>query len=712
MARDLDALAELKSEIDRQIDPANEVRDDATAALRSIRRDQERVRERILGSLERVKRSLDSPGSDPVVTLRNDRYVIGVRRDRMGELRGVIHGRSGSGVSVYFEPAHVVPLNNELAELRSAEDEEIRRILTLLTAAIRARLGELRQNERILAELDAFYACGKLSRDLQAVPGQLSEDGSVVIRKGRHPLLEMSHAEIARRSGSRTRVTVPLDLTLGGDSARILVITGPNTGGKTVALKTVGLFVLMHQAGLHVPAAEGTRFPILRDVFADIGDEQSIEASLSTFSSHMRNVIEVLKEADDKTLVLLDELGVGTDPDEGIALAKAILRELARAGAPTIVTTHYSSLKIFAHDEPGMENASLEFDRERLSPTYRFLQGVPGSSEALSIATRLGFPSHLVEEARDSLGPDRGAAENFLRDLQERLKKLEIDEALLAEERAGVRDSQRKVEERLARAREERAAVKREALAEARALIEGARSQLAEILETARGDAAGKGGDRARTRLGELSRTLEGEEDRAREAAREPSRPARPEEIEEGARVAIPKMGWNGVVIGPVGSNGRVPVQVGSLRVEVPVSSLELREAARAVNGSSPRKAATPPREAHSPSLGFPGGSGSTRAASPESASRPVAFVPPEMDVKTEIDLRGRTVEEAVSEIDRAIDGLVIAGGSFVRIIHGKGTGALRVAIGEHLKNDARIASFRLGDPAEGGAGVTIAVLK
>ncbi|GJM45191.1 MAG: endonuclease MutS2 [Gemmatimonadota bacterium] len=668
-ARGLDPRAELREELDRSVNADGEVLDGASPALRRIRRQQEQTREKVRGALQKIVRSLTAAGGEPVVTLRNDRYVIGVRRDRVGALGGVVHGQSGSGQSVYLEPNAAVPLNNELAELHSAEDEEILRILTRLTEFVRESLPALLLNEQILIDLDLLYASGKLSRDLNAIPALPSEKGGVICKLGRHPLLEIA----SRETGSPV---VPLDLEIGGDRASTIVITGPNTGGKTVALKTVGLLALMNQSGLHVPTGEGTQLPVFQDVFADIGDEQSIEASLSTFSSHMANVNEMLRQANAHTLVLLDELGVGTDPEEGAAIGKAILAELTRLGARTIVTTHYGALKVFAHDDPGMENASLEFNRESLAPTYRFLQGVPGSSEAISIAQRLGFPAHLVEEARDHLGGEKEAVESLLHDLQSRRRMLDEQRAELERERTQAQALAEKAEERLGRMDEQREKMRLEALEEARQLVQKSKTELSELLGAVRSDGTGgKAAGRARTRLGELGNEFDRE--LATRAPAPPRRPATAEEVHEGTPILIPGMGWKGTALGEVQSNGKVAVSVGSLRVEVPLSSVELRG-----------------------------------ADAPPLRRRSASVVRPDVEVSTEIDLRGRTVEEATEEVDRMLDNLLLSGGTWVRIIHGKGTGALRGAITTLLQDDVRIRAFRAGEPAEGGSGVTIAHLQ
>ncbi|NNE43940.1 MAG: endonuclease MutS2, partial [Gemmatimonadetes bacterium] len=671
----LESLGELRGRIDQQIGPDGEVLDRATPVLRKIRREQEVTRNRLLEQLRRIVRGLASSDGEAVVTLRNDRHVIQVRRDRSSDLQGVVHGQSGSGASIYLEPSAVVPANNELAELRSAEDDEVRRILTELTAGIRAHLDDLIRNELVLADLDLLYAAGRWSRDVDGRPALPSRNGGVLVRQGRHPLLE---AALQDEGGT----LIPLTLELGGARPRTLVITGPNTGGKTVALKTVGLFALMNQCGLHVPAAEGTAFPVFRDVFADIGDEQSIEASLSTFSSHMAHVNELLREAGSDTLVLLDELGVGTDPEEGAGLGKAILSELTRNGSLTIVTTHYGSLKVFAHETEGMENASLEFDRDSLGPTYTFLQGVPGSSEALAIARRLGFPPHLVEEARQHVGRGQEKIEGLLHDLQERRRELEERTAELDAERADLERREEQIERRLDGLTDEKSRIKREAMEEARRLVERSKAELTDLLGAVKSDGTGgRAAGRARTRLGEMGNELQRGLAEETHTARAPVQPATPEQVTEGTPVFIPSMGWKGTALGAPGSSGKVAVSVGALRVEVPVDSLELR------GDPAPAKSAPRPK---APAV----------AARPEGESR------------TEIDLRGRTVEEAVDEVDRVLDGLVVAGGTWLRIIHGKGTGALRTAIGEQLGTDTRIKSFRSGEPAEGGTGVTIAVLK
>ncbi len=702
-SRSLDLLSELREAIDHHLDSSGEVKDGATPALRKIRREQERVRSKVLDMLQRAVRKSTGDGVDPVVTLRNDRYVVGVRRDRLGELRGVVHGQSGSGASVYLEPNAAVGLNNELAELRSAESEEIRRILTELSEAVRGARSVLAVNEDVLAGIDALYAAGRLSRDLDARPALPSPDGGVVVRRGRHPLLQMTLA--AQAASAEGGVVVPLDLELGGERAGTLVITGPNTGGKTVALKTVGLFALMNQIGLHVPAAEGTRLPVFRHVYADIGDEQSIEANLSTFSSHMAQINEVLAEADDATLVLLDELGVGTDPEEGAALGKAILGELGRLGAKTIITTHYGSLKVFAHDTEGMENASLEFDRDSLAPTYRFLQGVPGSSEGLSIARRLGFPGRLVEEARSTLGEEREAIEALLQDLQAR--RLELDRRLIELDgaRAEADASRAKAEERLARLDDERTRTRREAAEEARTLVDRAKADLAELLGAVKTEGgAGRAAGRARTRLGEMGKSYDRAAAPPPAAGREPSRRAEAGEVREGTPVFIPKTGWKGTALAAPGSNGKVAVTVGSLRVEVPLDDLEVR----AGGGGGSRRGMAPAGHGTDRTKADRGKAGGRH--SPEGGDGG-GVIRPDTESKLEVDLRGRTVEEAVEEVDRTLDGLIVTGASWLRIIHGKGTGALRGAITEALADDRRIKSYRLGEPGEGGDGVTIAEL-
>lgn len=672
-ARRLQSVATLREEIDRCIDPSGEIRENASPALRKIRREREVVRGRVQEKMNSIARSLSTPDAVATVTIRNDRYVIVVRRDRLHGESGIIHGQSSSGASLALEPASAVPLNNELAELRSAEEAEILRILTELTDVARLHVPELRSNEIVLSHLDFLRAAGVFSRDMQCVPALPSPNGGIRIRRGRHPLLQMALA----KSG---RPVVPLDLEFGDGGERTLIITGPNTGGKTVALKTVGLFALMHHCGLHLPAAEGTHVPWLTEVCADIGDEQSIESSLSTFSSHLSHVVQFIEDAGPATLVLLDELGVGTDPDEGAALGKAVLGELTRRGALTLVTTHYGSLKTFAHETAGIQNASLEFDRESLTPTYKFLPGIPGASEAISIARRLGFPERLLQEARETLGSDRHAVESLLADLRDRRTELEKSLEELQRERQTVGDREAQVERRLSGLQEEKLRARREALEEARRLVDSAKAELTSILDAVKNEGpASKAVGRARSRLGSMGNELDRELVGASSSAGQVAKPADPREIREGTPVSVPMLGWKGTALGPPGSNGKVLVAVGSFRLELPVTSLEVRGAA--------------PAEKQRRSLG------------PSIVDRP------ERETKLEIDLRGRTVEEALEEVDRTLDGLVVQGANWLRIIHGKGTGALRTAITEQLKTDVRVKSFRMGEPAEGGGGVTIAVL-
>lgn len=677
-SRSLRSLGELREKIAKHLDSEGEVRDNATPALRQIRRDKDRVRTQVNETLRKLARSMSGGDSEAVVTIRNDRYVLGVRRDRLQGQSGIVHGQSGSGQSVYIEPNAAVAGNNQLAELRSAELEEILRILTELTQGVQLELESLQQNELTLADLDVTYASGKLSRDLDAIPAlPAAAHGGVELNQARHPALALANLQTGDP-------VVPLDLELGGERASTIVITGPNTGGKTVALKTVGLLVLMNQCGLHVPAAEGTRLPIFREVYADIGDEQSIEASLSTFSSHLANINEVLQDADEYTLVMLDEIGVGTDPEEGAALGKAILSELTRKGARVIVTTHYGSLKVFAHDNPDVENASLEFDRESLAPTYRFLQGVPGASEGISIARRLGLPAHLVEEARSYLGEEQEAVEGLLQDLSERRQELDRVRAELETAQAQTAEDAEKLERKLRGVADERTRLRKEALEDARRLVEQSKSELTELLGAVKSDGVGgKAAGRARTRLGELGKQFDRQLASEGAAAAGPDRPLTPAEVVEGLMVRIPSMGWKGTVLSPPGSNGKVAVSVGALRVEVPADSLERVQ-----------------------------GAPSPAAAAAKRMKAPAVIDKPEGTTQTELDLRGRTVEEAVDEMDRVLDGLVVSGGTWLRIIHGKGTGALRTAITARLGEDTRIKSHRLGEPGEGGTGVTIAELK
>lgn len=665
MSEGIGDFGELARRILGTVLPGGEVQDHASPALAEIRGRLARARAEVKEILDRFVRSPANRKylQDPIVTVREGRYVVPVKQEYRKQVPGLVHDQSASGATLFVEPLPVVEKNNQVRRLEAAEKREVEKILAELTRRVAASGEEIAAALDALGRLDFVLARGELALRLNAVSPVLSGRASLELRGARHPLIPGR--------------AVPIDIRLG-TGFRTLVVTGPNTGGKTVTLKTVGLLVLMAQAGLHVPA-ESCSLGVFRHVFADIGDEQSIEDSLSTFSSHMRNIIDILARADADSLVLLDELGAGTDPTEGAALGRAVLEALHGRGARTIATTHYAELKEFATSIPGAANASMEFDARTLEPTYRLVIGRPGRSYAFAIAERLGLPPELVARARGYLKPEQVRVEALLRELEqaqgEAARAREEAEALRAEARAlkakyeeQWREFQAKRARLLERAAEEAEAQLRRLRREAEAVIRDLRTRAADEDARARERAIQEA--RERLRLLEAHRMFPA----AAEAAAEAPRDLRP-----GETVYLPRYGQYGSVVLPARGE-EVLVQVGALKVSLPLADVR-----RVPEGP-----------------GAPG-AGTTIAAL---AFRKAAEIVPELD------LRGRRVEEGLAEADRYLDDAVVAGLSRVSLIHGKGTGALRSAIHEMLRGDPRVKEFRLGDHTEGGSGVTVVTLK
>ncbi|MGE5673429.1 MAG: endonuclease MutS2 [Mycobacterium leprae] len=667
----------LEAEIRRAIGENGEVRDEASPALGQIRRTA-----RILQG--RLKEKMDSyvrgPGAkylqEPIITIRDDRYVVPVKIEYRGQVPGIIHDQSSSGSTVFIEPIAVVEMNNELKELALAEREEIIRILTVLSRMLAADADSMADSLRAFAQIDFASAKGKLSLDLDCVEPELEREAMLEIRKGRHPLLKGA--------------VVPIDVHLG-ISFDTLVITGPNTGGKTVTLKTMGLFVLMTQSGLHVPAGYGTRMGIFDQIFVDVGDEQSIEQSLSTFSSHMTNIVRIMDNLEGKALVLLDELGAGTDPNEGAALAMSVLEHLHARGARTIATTHYSELKTFAYTRARVENASVEFDIATLRPTYRLLIGVPGSSNAFEISRRLGLSGHIVERARQFLTQDQEKVEDLIAGIhatRAELEKERMEAARLRSEAQSMRteyerktaQANQKVNDMLEKARTQATAVLTQARREAEEVVQELKAALKEQREAERNQAI----QSARKRISQARRDLD-------ELGPEPENRPRgeaPKGLKLGDEVLITTLGQKGYVLAEPDPSGNVLVQAGIMKVTV--SLLDL---------------ARPPEEAEkSEKAKRPGAYGQRSTGRAAAAAKA-------QEIATELDLRGLMVQEALEKVDKYLDDAVLAGAPFVRIIHGKGTGALRKAITDFLKGDTRIVSHRLGGMGEGGDGVTVVQL-
>jgi DNA mismatch repair protein MutS2 len=672
LANMISPLQSLEAEIRQAITEQGEVSDNASPALAQVRKAQRGIQSRIR---DRVDAILRGPAArylqDPIVSLRDDRYVIPVRVEYKSQVPGIVHDMSGSGATLWIEPQAVVELNNELKELALQEREEVARILQRLSGLVAEAERELVHSQEALAQIDFACAKARLSLELHCVEPELNNQGWLEIRKGRHPLLKGS--------------VVPVDIHLGR-TFDTLVITGPNTGGKTVTLKTVGLFVVMAQAGLHLPASYGTEISLFDQVFVDVGDEQSIEQSLSTFSSHMSNIVRILQEIDGRALVLLDELGAGTDPTEGAALGMSILEHLHARGAKTIATTHYSELKTFAFTRPRVENASVEFDLETLRPTYRLLIGMPGRSQAFEISERLGLAKLIVERARGFLTKQEERVESLIQGIHETRSQLEKERQAASEARAQLQALKEEYEQKTEEARRKAAETAAKAQKQASDLVAATRREAEEIIaELKRALQEQRDQERHQAIAGARQR-LQAARDRIGEAA-VPALPRRPEEIpidlKPGEAVEILSLGQKGFVLAPPDAGGQVPVQAGILKVTVSVADLQRVE---------------------------PAGTGA-RSAAQRSPGRSLAMAKAQ-EMPTEVDLRGLTVDEALEKVEKYLDDAVLSGIPQVRIIHGKGTGVLRKAIAQYLKTNRYIESHRLGGLGEGGDGVTVAKMK
>jgi MutS2 family protein len=658
----LEDFPHIEKEVGRCIDQEGNVVDHASEKLAQIRGRLRRLRQRVREHLEALIRSprVQKFLQEPIITFRGGRYVIPVKQEYRAEVPGIVHDQSASGATLFIEPLAAVELNNQIREAEGEEEQEVERILTALSALV-AKAGEaLIFTIEIAAELDFIFAKARLASEWRAVRPALNSSGVIRLNQARHPLLQ---GEV-----------VPIDVHVG-DEFTALVITGPNTGGKTVTLKTIGLFALMAQAGLHLPADPGSEMGVFRHVFADIGDEQSIEQSLSTFSSHMSNIVNILNRAGAGSLVLLDELGAGTDPTEGAALAIALLEHLIQRGCRVVATTHYSELKHFAYTHPKARNASVEFDVETLRPTYRLLVGVAGHSNAFAIAARLGLDPKIIARAREEIGEEE-------RRVDEAIRSVEIDKSTAARERREAEllkkrylELSQKYHDAFERLKASREAVLEEARREAKALLARAQREADELLGRLR--KAGAGPDleaeaaRARARFSQLLQEVE---------EPEPSPVAGegvdPKELRAGMTVRIRSFGQVGEVL-EVSPTGKVLVQAGPMRVTVDATDLVIERAIK-------------------------------QDKEPAATSHVQVSLQKATELKSELDLRGLLVSEALDQVDKYIDDAILAGATRVRIIHGKGTGALRDAVRRFLENHPRVSDFRFADPAEGGTGVTV----
>lgn len=667
----LNPVSILTTEIRRCIIEEDEISDEASPALKHIRRQMAQINDKVHATLSgMVNGSLRTYLQDPIITMRGDRYCIPVKAEYRSQVPGMIHDQSSTGSTLFIEPMAVVKLNNDLKELYGKEQEEIQVILARLSANAAEYISDIQTDYTVLRTLDFIFAKGSLAIDMNASLPLFNTEGRIHIREGRHPLLDK-------------RSVVPITLTLG-DTFDLLIVTGPNTGGKTVSLKTVGLFTLMGQAGLHIPALDRSELAVFTEVYADIGDEQSIEQSLSTFSSHMTNIVSFLKKVDDQSLVLFDELGAGTDPTEGAALAISILNHLHMRGIRTMATTHYSELKVYALSTPGVENASCEFDVETLRPTYHLLIGIPGKSNAFAIAGKLGLPNFIIEDAKTRLTEQDESFEDILTDLETSRRTIEKEQETIASYKREIERLKQETQKKQEKLEEQRDRILREANEKAHAILAEAKETADETMRNFH--KFGKANISAAEMERERERIRKKMESTRSGMMKEPAKPKKeykPSDFKLGESVKVLSMNINGTVASLPDNKGNLTVQMGILRSQVNISDLEIIDETPAYLKKTTRA----------------GGKGKIKMSK-------------SLSVSTEINLLGKTVDEAVAELDKYLDDASLAHLSSVRIVHGKGTGALRKGIHQYLRRQKHVRSFRLGEFGEGDAGVTIAELK
>ncbi|MGI5891749.1 MAG: endonuclease MutS2 [Bacillota bacterium] len=660
----LTVIKTIETAIEKAIGTDNSINDEASPKLYSIRKKIKIANERVK---ERLDNLIKSPNTqkylqEPIVTIRDNRYVVPVRQEYRAQMPGIVHDISASGASVFVEPMAVMELNNELQKLAREEAEEINAILRALTMVVCSFADELEANLVKLARLDFIFAKARYSGEINGMSPRINDNGVIKLVAARHPLIPADKV-------------VPIDVLLDKNIAA-MVITGPNTGGKTVTLKTIGLVTLMALAGLHIPVDTGSEISFFREIFADIGDEQSIEQSLSTFSSHMVNIVDILKRCDDNTLVLLDELGAGTDPTEGAALAMAILSDLKKKGCKIIATTHYSELKAFAYNNPGFINASVEFDVESLSPTYKLLMGVPGKSNAFEISQRLGLPQDIIEKAADLLSTEDAQIADLLANLEQLRQEVAAEKAEVQALGQTLAMKEKELDKAKAAVSIKEAEIIRAANLKAQAIVEETQQKSQKIYqemiakmveEKAVEKAFQESKKRFKTWQEELTEQLpkkiyEGQP---------------PTKLSVGQTVYIPSLQQKGYVLSLPDANGEVALQVGILKMMVNISELRLAQDMADTKDISKK---------------YSGKMHMEKAR----------------QIKTEIDLRGYECQEALEVLDKYIDDLFVAGRKQARIIHGKGTGALRAAITKYLQKHRLVKSFQAGGYYEGGIGVTI----
>ena len=668
----VEPLTPLLDEIRRCIISEDEIADDASSTLKNIRRSMKNINDKIRNQMNTMLNNTDTRNllQDAVVTMRNGRYCLPVKAEAKGQVPGMIHDQSSTGSTIFIEPMAVVKLNNDLKELFLKEQEEIEVILANLSAQVAEYISFLQDDYQVLTELDFIFAKGSLAKSYNGTAPLFNTEHRIRIRKGRHPLLD-SHK------------VVPIDIHLG-DDFDLLIVTGPNTGGKTVSIKTVGLFTLMGQAGLHIPANDRSELSIFHEVFADIGDEQSIEQSLSTFSSHMTNIISILDRVDEDSLVLFDELCAGTDPTEGAALAISILTRLHNYGIRTMATTHYSELKVFALSTPGVENACCEFSVETLSPTYRLLIGIPGKSNAFAISGKLGLSEDIITEAKKHLTEQDESFEDLISDLESSRVTIEKERLEVEQYKQEIASLKKKLEQKQERIDSQKEKIIRQANEEAHAILREAKEVADQTIKNfhkyGKATPSMKDMEQERSKLRDKMNSLE--KDMSLKQKNAQTNHKVPKKLRIGDTVKVLSMNLTGTVHTLPNEKGDLYVQMGILRSLVNIKDLILVEETPVLGN---KKKST--------------GAGKIKMA--KSAS-----------VSTEINLIGKTTDEAIALLDKYLDDAYIAHMPSVRIVHGKGTGALRNAVHNHLKRLKYIKSYHLGEFGEGDAGVTIAEFK
>lgn len=664
----IEPLTPLHEEIRRCVLGEDEIADDASPALFKLRRSIHGMNDRIHAQLTNLMNNTTTRSylQDAVITMRDGRYCLPVRADAKSNVAGMVHDQSSSGSTLFIEPMAVVNLNNELRELLLKEQEEINTILAELSNRVAENAIGIQQDYKVLAELDFIFAKARYAMAYNGTAPLFNEEGRIRIRKGRHPLLD-------------TKKVVPIDVHLG-DDFRQLIVTGPNTGGKTVSLKTVGLLTLMGQSGLHIPANDRSELAIFEEIFADIGDEQSIEQSLSTFSSHMTNIVKILEKADSKSLCLFDELCAGTDPTEGAALAISILHKLHEYQATVMATTHYSELKIYALSTDGVENACCEFNVDTLSPTYRLLIGIPGKSNAFAISSKLGLADNVIEDAKNRLSEKDVSFEDMIASLEESRVTIEKEQLEIKRYKEEAEDLKKKLSEKTKRLDASRDEILRGANEEAVRILKEAKDLADETIRNfnkyGQGQADAATMEKARSRVRDK---MSESEKKLSLKKKETKNHKVPKKLRIGDSVKVLSLNLKGTVHTLPNAKGDLFVQMGILRSQVNINDLELIEETPAYGTKKT-------------------GSASGKIRMSKSAS-----------ISTEINLIGMTVDEAIAHLDKYLDDAYIAHLPSVRIVHGKGTGALRNAVQNHLKRQRYVKSFRLGEAGEGDAGVTIA---